>query len=197
MPADSDEYEKFIAGIIQDLGRNNRNITDLHYGRGNTIKGASGQEHQVDVSFIDHDYSRPTLVLIECKRRQDKVHLEHVKVLFATVIDIGVKHHEKVGVRSILISTAGEQEGVRRFAKHYGIVLEVTEHGEEYTFRYENLVQAALDEKPNLSEKIIETVDRKCRSCGKVFEAGNDQWICSKCEQKPHQDALNDSSELG
>ena len=192
MSTNSDEYEKFIAEIVQDLGQNNRKITDLHYGRGNTIQGASGQEHQVDVSFIDHDFSRPALVLIECKRRQDKVHLEHVKVLFATVIDIAIKHHEKVGVRSILISTAGEQRGVRRFANHYGIALDITEHGPEYTFRYENLVQAVISDSGNLSVEMIPTVIRKCSSCGKTFEADDHQWVCSECEQGHRLDVIND-----
>ncbi len=184
MTIESDDYERFISELIANVQASHRRISDLGSGGTNTIRGRSGQDHQVDVSFIDHDCPRTTLVLIECKRYNNNrpVDLEHVKVVFATLTDIRLaSNHQALDVAAIIVSTNGEREGARRFAKHYGIVLEVTEHRENYSFRYENIVQGGLSEAPQFADKSDPTVLRLCPICKKRFEAENGQATCSNC----------------
>ena len=54
MSKKSDEYEKFIAGIIKDIeNTTGRDIDIICYGRNCKLKGETGQEHQIDVAFVD------------------------------------------------------------------------------------------------------------------------------------------------
>ena len=60
-------YEEFVAKLIQDIKNSRRKIENIGTGRRNKITGICGQRHQIDVSFIDHSFDEPTLILIECK----------------------------------------------------------------------------------------------------------------------------------
>ncbi len=52
MSKESDEYEIFIANIINDIKNTGRDIEIICYGRDCKLKGETGQEHQIDVAFI-------------------------------------------------------------------------------------------------------------------------------------------------
>lgn len=182
MSQESDGYEAFIAELIGNLRASNRDISDLGHGRQNTVTGASGQPHQIDVSFIDHDFEPPKLVLIECKRRGKPIDLEHVKVVLATLFDVLVSKEPLLDVGAIIVSTNGAREGARRFAEHYGIVLEVTEHGGTYAFRYKNIVQCGFGETLRMADKASITVKRACSVCKEPFELEDGcQVICPSC----------------
>lgn len=172
MSKKSDDYEQFVAELIGNLQASHRNICDIGFGKTNNVLGKSGQEHQIDVSFVDRDFARPTLILVECKRYANArpINLEHVKVVLATQLDILVKVQEYLDVVAIIISTNGERKGVRRFAEHYGITLDVTEHRDNYSFRYEKLVQAGLSEAMQCSDFVTTTTSRICSKCKKKFE---------------------------
>lgn len=183
MSEESDNYEEFIAGLIRNLRGVHRDIRDLGWGRANVIRGASGQPHQIDISFIDDSFERPKLMLIECKRYSKPIDLEHVKVVLATSLDILMPIYEAMDVGAIIVSTNGEREGARRFAAHYGITLEVTEHAESFIFRYENIVQAALQERVGFGDRADLTVMRICPVCNTRFEAENCQIVCRGCDE--------------
>lgn len=181
MSEESDKYEEFTADLIRNVQGVQRDIRDLKWGRTNVIKGASGQQHQVDVSFVDYSFAHPKLMLVECKRYTKPIDLEHVKVVLATALDILVLRQEEVDVGAIIVSTNGEREGARRFARHYGITLEVTAHSDLYTFRYENIVLAATLERVKLGDQPDATIMRTCPACNKPFEAENEQALCRTC----------------
>jgi hypothetical protein len=187
MSKESDGYEEFIADLIMNLQVVHRDIRNLKWGRKNVIEGASGQPHQIDISFIDHSFARPRMMLIECKRYRKPIDLEHVKVVLATSLDIWRDRHEAMDVGAVLVSTNGERKGARRFAAHYGIALEVTDHAESYSFRYENIVQAALQERVGFGARAYPTVMRICSRCNTRFEAENGQKVCRRCDDPNHQ----------
>lgn len=85
---DSDDYERFISSLVEDIKKSGRDIRDRNYGRRNVVKGASGQKHQIDVSFYDYSFPEPTIVLIECKRVADPVPLSVVKIAKATFFQL-------------------------------------------------------------------------------------------------------------
>jgi excisionase family DNA binding protein len=58
---EADQYEKFIRGLIEMVGRSGREIHGLGHGRRNEFMGASRQLHQIDVSFIDASFAMPPL----------------------------------------------------------------------------------------------------------------------------------------
>ena len=190
MTTTSDDYEEFIADLIGHIQNGNRNITDLGYGRNNTIEGICGQPHQIDVSFVDHDYPNPTLVLIECKRYGNKpIDLEHVKVLKATMDDILAHPETPNCVNAIVTTTFGARSGAQRFADYYGILIEQVSHGPNYDFQYENVIQIGTMVKLKLSDTATAVVVRKCQSCGSRFNPIDTEVVCSQCSSSATEDA--------
>lgn len=182
MSTSSDAYEKFIADLIDNIQGTNRNITDLGYGRQNTIEGVCGQPHQIDVSFVDNDFPNPTLVLIECKRfTDDPIDLEHVKVLKATLDDILANPKTPNDANAIIATTVGARSGAQRFADYYGIQIEQVAHGPRYEFQYENVIQVGVMVTLKLSGCATAVLVRKCQSCGQRFEVKDNEMTCPQC----------------
>jgi len=177
----SDDYERFIATLLRNLKETNRRITELGYGGNNTIQGASGQSHQVDVSFIDHDFPNPTLVLIECKRLNKKIDLQHVKVLKATLDDILAAEDTPSDANAMLVTTVGARSGPERYADYYGIRIEQVSHGPDYTFRYEDVVQAGVTNRLKFSQTATYVLVRKCHDCGERFDVQDKEALCASC----------------
>lgn len=134
------DYERFVALLVEGVKQAGRKIENLGYGRINRIVGRSGQRHQIDVSFIDHSFADPTLVLIECKRGSP-VKLSDVKVIKATLDDILCHPANLNKGLAIIVATDHFQSGAQRFADSYGIRTQVTPHGLSFRFHYENIVQ--------------------------------------------------------
>lgn len=124
MGTTSDDYERFIAELIHNLEGTHRRITKLDYARFNSIRGISGQVHQIGVSFIDNNFSSPRLVVIECKRLNKPIDLEHVKIVKATLDDILASGVTPDHAISLIVITVGAREGARRYADYYGIRIE-------------------------------------------------------------------------
>lgn len=182
MNSSSSDYEQFIMSLIDNVKGTYRNISDLGYGRNNTITGMCGQPHQIDVSFVDHDFEHPTLVIIECKRRtDDRIKLEHVKVVKATIDDILIAEDAPDHAKAIIVTTKGAQEGAQRFADYYGIMIENVPHRPDYIFRYENIVQAGITVSIQACSSVTADIHRYCQSCGKRFKVHETEKLCQNC----------------
>jgi len=178
----SEEYELFIKNLITDIQKNHRKIESLGYGRTNMIEGLCGQTHQIDVSFIDHDCPNPTLVLIECKERKRRsIELADVKVLKATLDDILASPRTPDCISAIIVTTIGEQKGARKFAEFYGIEIQIVPHGNEYTFSYQNIIQAGVMISAMTSASASAYSRRKCKSCGEYFKPQYKEYDCPQC----------------
>jgi hypothetical protein len=141
------EYERFISELIEQVKKTGREITHIGYGNKNLLAGNSGQQHQIDVSFIDSSFSDPTLVLIECKRWKDSVDVTVPKVLKYNMDDITENREYPNKAIGIITTTSGFQSGVSTIADHEGIIIQVVNHGPPYGFRYENIIQMGMQDK--------------------------------------------------
>jgi hypothetical protein len=161
MSKESDEYENFVAELINGVKSTGRDISDIHFGKNNCLKGASGQEHQIDVSFIDSSFDEKTLVLIECKRWKDPVDVSVPKVLKYNLDDLSASEEFPNVNLGIITTTSRFQEGVKTIATHEGIIIQVVNHGPPYDFRYENIVQVGLQDKFGIGDSMSFEVVRK------------------------------------
>lgn len=184
MTTASTEYENFVAKLIKGVQSSNRKITKLGRGQKNKIEGISSVKHQIDVSFIDHNFKSPTLVLIECKRFQNNsIELEHVKVLQATRDDI-IQTKNISSVKAIIVTTVGIQSGAQKYADFYGITIEKLPHNDKnFTFQYENIISAGMEfslGKMNITA--VATLVKRCEKCNFRFVVYDDKkQICPNC----------------
>ena len=147
-----DSYEEFIHGLLEGVKNHGRDIKNANFGRNNRILGASGCKHQVDVSFIDYSFEIPTLILIECKNNP-LVPVEKLQVAaFKAIIDdILVEESSPKKVMGIFAYAEKARSGAIEFARHYGIQMEKTGVKPDFTFQYQNLTQAGICFKINLT----------------------------------------------
>lgn len=115
--ADSVEYELLTKAVYQAILRNEgeHNIEVKH---NTSIKGRSGVEHQVDVSWKFKKAGVEHHVLIECKNYATSLTLEKVRNFFAVQHDVG-------NCQAVMVTKTGYQSGVVDFAKFYGISLKL------------------------------------------------------------------------
>lgn len=185
MSKTGDEYELFIRNLITNIQKNHHNIKCLGSGSKNTIEGHCGQKHQIDVSFIDHSCPNPTLILIECKQRSRfRIPLADVKVMKATLDDILARPDTPEHISAIIITTKGAQKGAQKFAKFYGIEIQTVPYGREYTFSYQNIIQAGVVASSMTSASASAFSQRKCKSCGVFFKPRRTELDCPQCDKE-------------
>jgi len=155
MSKESEEYEKFIHSLVENIQHTGRDIRNLNYGVKNKLKGKSGQKHQIDVSFEDYSYDEPSLVLIECKRYEDNVEVDVPKILKYNNDDILKELSSSKGIkksRMIITTTSDLSGGAKRLASYENIFVKKVNHGAPYGFRYEDTIQVA--EKIEMTDKV-------------------------------------------
>jgi hypothetical protein len=151
----ADNYEAFLASIIDGVSESQRKITSLSYGRANKLMGKSGQPHQVDVSFIDGSFEEETLVLIECKRfTSRRVSVDVPKILKYNADDITSNPDYPRKAIMIIVSTSEFQEGTHRIADHEEIRLHTVNHGPPFGFDYENIIFLGMREQVSTKETV-------------------------------------------
>lgn len=139
------DYEDFIRDLIKEIRKLRPKIKNLNKGRNNTVKGASGCKHQIDVSFIDFTDPQPVLVLIECKNNPKKsVPKQQVAAFKAIIDDIAADVAGRLVVKGIFAYAAEAQSGAKKFADYYGIGMENTGVRPNFSFKYKNHIQAGL-----------------------------------------------------
>ena len=150
MPKQYDDYEEFILSLVDNVKKHGSTIRDIGCGRNNKIRGKSGQSHQIDVSFIDESsFSKPALVLIECKRNALKNHVSASvpKILKYNADDIkdNPKYHA-YDVKMIITATSPFSSGAKRIADFEQIQISTVNHGPPYGFSYGNLVELFMQD---------------------------------------------------
>jgi hypothetical protein len=142
----SDQYEKFIAKLIKNISETKRKIESLCSGAKCRLIGGIGQPHQIDVAFIDETCIPPKLVLIECKLKNPKypVGPEVVKILIFNGSDLIQNPEYPDDCLLIICSTSDFTSGTKRLSKALSIKLERVSLSPDYTFRYENIIQAGV-----------------------------------------------------
>ena len=181
MSKNSDDYELFIAELIKNIEKSGRNITNINYGKKNNLIGASGQSHQIDVSFVDNTYTQPTIILIECKRWKDPVDVSVPKVLKYNMDDIIKNPSYPSNSIGIITATSGFQSGVQTIANYEKIIIQLVNHGSPYGFRYENIVQMGIADTVKYSDRATNVLLRKCSKCGNQFEVAKNETLCTDC----------------
>ena len=93
MPLTPQEYEELVKILIDSLLKNNDvlKIENVRYGKGNKIEGASSHKHQIDIAY--RDLQNQSLILVECKRWQSKIKIEHVLAFHCRLEDIRKKQN--------------------------------------------------------------------------------------------------------
>lgn len=112
---DSVEYEKFTQGIYDEILKN-RSVRNVDVKHNVTLRGKSGQKHQIDVYW---EYQRDDTifkVVIECKNYNHTVSIGKVRDFFGVLYDLG-------DVKGIMVTKKGYQDGAKKFGAHYGIDL--------------------------------------------------------------------------
>ena len=155
MSKESDEYEKFIAGIIEDIKTTGQDIEIICYGRNCKLKGETGHEHQIDVAFIDRSLPTPALILVECKLRGGtrKVDPSTPKVAAFNEDDIGPLKEYAGQTMTILVTTCGYSPGAKLISDRRQIRREVVPFkADAYTFRYKDIVMGYATDRLGLGD---------------------------------------------
>ena len=160
---ESDEYEKFIAGIINDIkNTTGRDIEIICYGRDCKLKGETGQEHQIDIAFIDHSLTTPALILVECKLRGTRnVEPNTPKVAAFNEEDIGAlkKYAEKT--MTIIVTTCGYSRGAQLISDRRQLRREIVPFkADAYTFRYRDIVMGYATDRFGICDLVKNEVIR-------------------------------------
>ncbi|MEW6360079.1 MAG: restriction endonuclease [Planctomycetota bacterium] len=111
------EYELLTKAVYEEVLRT-EGVSTVEVRHDTFIKGRSGVQHQVDVSWKFTQAGVTHIVLIECKNFESAITLEKVRNFFAVLHDIG-------NCRGLMVTKTGYQSGAVDFAKYYGIGLKL------------------------------------------------------------------------
>ena len=111
------EYEELIDSISHRMTNDSRlrTLGRKRFGRNNKWTGASGFEHQIDVS-LQNDTDA---LLIECKCWTQRVEPEHFLTFFGRLIDIRNAEGLSLNIRGALVTTARWTSGVAQLREYY------------------------------------------------------------------------------
>ena len=111
------EYEIFTQKVYQvllnaDLGR----FKTIEVQHDVKLKGRSGQEHQIDVYWKYNIASINHEIIIECKNYSHPVPIGKVRDFYGVISDLN-------NVSGIMVTKVGYQQGAKKYAETYGIIL--------------------------------------------------------------------------
>jgi hypothetical protein len=110
------EYEQIVQSIIQQKLSGIELDAPVIVEHNSKLRGVSGYEHQIDVSFSCSMIGVKLLFLVECKYYNKKVSVEDILAFKARIDDI--RAH-----KGVFVTTEGYQKGALTFAKQNGIAL--------------------------------------------------------------------------
>jgi hypothetical protein len=137
------EYETIVGDIISRLVGGTPALlpSQVSGGATNTITGASGFAHQVDVSVRAHSF----LVLVECKYWSRPVDAEAVLVLASRLADIRAAD-TSLDVSASVVSTKGATRGAQILADYFSIILDEVKSVDDYGVRLRNQIFRSVGE---------------------------------------------------
>ncbi len=143
------EYKVLVRELIGALveGTPTLRPSQIAGGRSNTVIGASGFAHQIDVSLRTDS----CLVLVECKLWAEAVDAEPVLVLTARLADIR-DANPSLDIRASLVSTKAATAGAITLAKYFGVSIDVVSGMKEYALRLRDQVFVTFSEGLNLGD---------------------------------------------
>ena len=144
------EYETLVRILMDALVRNTP-LTDcsLAGGAENRLVGASGFQHQIDISMR----CQSLLLLVECKNWSRPVGAEPVLSLASRLADIRAANLD-VEVRASIVSTQVATRGAQQLALHHGISVDTVANAQEYAVRLSNQVCFGVHEKLDASDQM-------------------------------------------
>ena len=139
----STDYEQLVAELAQNLvSQSNSNpLVKIGWGSTNRIAGASGFEHQIDVSVSDPS----RMLLIECKYWKKRIDPEASLAFAARVIDIGDNNKGREVIGRI-VTTYNVTNGVRQIADYFNLGVDRVLSAQEYVLQIWNYVGIAVAE---------------------------------------------------
>lgn len=145
------EYELLLADIVRGIQQCYSDLSSLKLGTGrkNHIKGASGYNHQIDVSFLDLH----RLFIIECKRWNKRIGVAEILILASRAIDVQ-QLSSSLMVSPILACTKGASSNAQRLADHFNISIEIVKSAHEFGLRLGKRIYQATCDEMGICEKL-------------------------------------------
>jgi hypothetical protein len=127
-----DDYETLVARIAESVAEQVEPLPagTIRYGRTNHWCGASGFNHQIDVSIRGQE----RILLVECKYWNHRVPVGAVLALQGRLDDI--RPTLGIGLEGAIISKIGFQSGAQQVGRHFGIHCDLVLSAEEFGFKY-------------------------------------------------------------
>ena len=152
---ESSEYERLVDLLMSELCCASPGIS-VRGGDKNLIRGASGHNHQIDVSI----HSPTELVLIECKHVGKNLEPHHVLTHSARLMDIRAAH-PKISVNASVVSIKSASIGAKRIADHFGIQMDLALSLEEYCVTLKERHHVGTISRANASDSADAEVRRR------------------------------------
>jgi hypothetical protein len=170
-------YEELLSQIVKSICAL-EGITAEHvrWGERNLWTGASGYQHQIDVSACGPS----DLIFVECKCWERKIPVEKVLAFFGRIYDIQSISNAKI--HGVIASTRGFQPGADKVARMYGIELTIVKSAQEFAFSHKHRQLLGVSDRGYVIEKA--TVKRYCGTCNTELLPNLDHsaFYCPKCD---------------
>jgi len=146
---DSAKQEQLIAAVAKNMATAHEGERNVHVGSGpaNLVRGASGFQHQIDVSV----HTEKDLIVYECKYWDANVDPEAVLALAARGIDIQRAHPNQIVSLNIVVKH-DLTSGAQLLAEAFKIRRYVAKSAAEFTIGYKTNWSAAVVDGATLSE---------------------------------------------
>lgn len=133
----SDEYENLVKDLFGSLVETVEGLPadSIRAGRLNRETGASGYQHQIDVSVR----TASELHLIECKYWKRRVTPEALLSFAARVNDIRQANPGCV-VKGAVATTKGHSQGVGTLTQYFDVILQRVASAHEFAFLYKSKI---------------------------------------------------------
>lgn len=156
-PTPAQAYESLVHNLIDELTSGAASFSGAQVAGGvtNKVAGASGFDHQIDVSVLT-----PTdLAIVECKHWSDPIDAEPVLAFAARLSDIRAAN-PGLKIHASLVSTKYATRGATKLAEYFGVSLDVVLNECEFAVRLHNCVFAGIVETIHASATCDATVIR-------------------------------------
>jgi hypothetical protein len=157
------EYERLVANIVGGICAADQRFKqpDIKKRRTNRIRGASGFEHQIDVSL-----GQPgVLYLIECKCWKRKIGVAEMLVLVSRARDIQ-ENDKGVSIMPIIVSQAGPTRGAKLIGQRFHVKIARAKSAREFGLQLGQSIFSATGEPLGLRDTVSVAVVEKPKQEG-------------------------------